>query len=63
MTLPPSIAEIKNERTYSSTLPYALSHAQGGLYLLHFPMLQKAGGSHILHCLHAFFEQTYKKRQ
>jgi hypothetical protein len=30
-TLTPPIAEIKNEQTYSSTLPYALSHAQGQL--------------------------------
>jgi len=59
-TLTPSIVEINNEWTYSSNLLYALSHARGQLYLLHFTMIQKAGGWS--HCLHAFFEQTYKKK-
>jgi len=53
----PSIAEIKNVRTYSSTLPYALRHAQGQLYLyiLHFTMLQKAGACHLsfIVCMHS----------
>jgi len=50
-----SIAEIKNEWNYSSTLPYALSHGKRQLYLLHFTMFQKAGVCHLsfIVCMHS----------
>ena len=60
----PSITVIKNLRTYSSTLPYALSHAQGQLYILHFTMFHKAEACHLsfIVCMHSLNKRIKKPR-
>jgi len=56
----PSITVIKSVRTYSSTLPYALSHAQGQLYILHSTMFHKAEACHLsfIVCMHSLNKRT-----
>jgi len=61
----PSTAEIKNLRTYSSTLPYALSHAQGQFYILQFTMLHKAEACHIsfIVCMHSWNKRIKRSQE